>query len=284
MVEINEVEIVGWLNFQPLVFRSSKGDIFLKYMKIIWALLFLTAISAPCDILPEPPTPDYFNQINEEKPPFALPKGVEISMKSAHVKILFNRLKTTDTIRAKVWCVFDMMCTLAPEGGTSFQMGFPVYEMKIPAVIQSFDVDINGKNIEPPKEKSWKSFGTKNESSNHDGARETDIDDETNQNYRGFFWPVTFEQGETKRIKVTYTLELPTKNSCTDFTYAVSSGALWSGCIGKEVVRATAENGLILNNDPSKKILEWSFVRMNPDRDISIHICIPSRNNHSPEK
>jgi len=272
--------------FNLRVFRFSKGDIFLKYLKIIWALLFLTAISAPCDILPSPPEPDFnqIKQINEDEPPFALPEGVEISMKSADVQILFDKVKTTDTIRAKVWCVFEMVCTLAPKGGTSFQMGFPVYEMKIPAAIQSFGVNINGKNIDSAKEKSWKFFGIKNNSSNRDGTRDADINDKTNQNYHGFFWPVTFKQGETKHIKVTYTLELPTKNNCADFTYAVSSGALWSGRIGKEVVRATAENGLILNNDSSKKKLEWAFVRMNPDRDISIHICIPSQNNHSPEK
>lgn len=257
----------------------------MKYAKIIWVFLFFVAISAPCDIIMGPRLKD-IKLYNKYEPPFTLPEGVEISMKSAYVRIIFDKEATTGAIRAKVWCVFDMVCGLAPKGGTSFQMGFPVYEMKMPATIQLFEVKVDGRKVEHPEETTWKFLRKKDQWNArcrwYEWGWNSKVD--PNQNHHGFFWPVTFKRGETKRIKVTYTLVLPVNNNCADFTYAVSSGALWTGTIGKELVRANAKDGLILNNDPSKKELEWEFVTVDPNRDISIHICAPSPEKHSRKK
>ena len=90
-----------------------------------------------------------------------------------------------------------------------------------------------------------------------------------------FVWTMTYPQGKTVQVHVSYQQKLDAWNgSWAPVSYVLRTGALWNGPIGKATITmSTSDGGTLVDADPAPQqtgsALTWTFSNFKPVQDIN---------------
>lgn len=238
----------------------------MKTFPFALACFVLSSIALQADVMPfggaKRPLPLRMELLAEK---FRM-EAAEVQVQIAKPKSLWRALGGGKEVCATVTSRFKLVRDSSDPISGEPQFGFPVHSGRLfGAKIESFKVTMNGKQIESVRQNPlWLD--------RPDGSRDI---------LEGFRWAYAPGNERTLDVAVSYRLILPGGDGAKIFEYILRSGALWAGPIGKETVRITAEDGLLMTIDPemvpaparkSSSELVWELNSVEPQKDILVSV------------